>query len=177
MRARAGGYVVDMVIFSAIAMIVVVIAGFVLLSSTGWAEQDASDAELYTFLAIIGIGAPLVWTALNVALLSIRRQTGGQYVAGLRVARADGRVFSARDAVAWWFCFNPLLFSWPMALVTGFPLAAVIALALGAFTVFVFTALILLCLVLPVAALISAAADGQNRALHDRVIGTIVVPA
>lgn len=166
-----------MVIFAAIAMIVVVIAGFVLLASTGWAEQDASDAELYAFLAIIGVGAPAIWTALNLALLSTRGQTGGQYVAGLRVARADGARFAARDALAWWFCFNPLLFSWPMAVVTGFPLAAVIALALGAFTVFVFTALMVLCIVMPIAALVSAMLDAHNRALHDRVVGTLVVPA
>ncbi len=166
-----------MVIFAAIAMFVVVIAGFVLLASTGWAEQDASDAELYAFLAIIGVGAPAIWTALNLALLATRRQTGGQYVAGLRVARADGAPVAARDALAWWFCLNPLLFSWPMAIVTGFPLAAVIALALGAFTVFVFTALMFLCLLAPVAALVSSALDAQNRALHDRVVGTLVVPA
>lgn len=166
-----------MVIFAAIAMFVVVIAGFVLLASTGWAEQDASDAELYAFLAIIGVGAPAIWTALNLALLSTRRQTGGQYVAGLRVARADGAPFAPRHALAWWFCLNPLLFSWPMAVVTGFPLAAVIALALGAFTVFAFTALMVLCLLAPLAALVSAMLDAQNRALHDRVVGTLVVPA
>lgn len=175
-RSRVGGYVVDMVIFSAIAMVIVVIAGFILLASTGWAEQDASDAEFYTFLALIGLGAPITWTALNLALLAMRGQTGGQYVAGIRLVRDDGSRLSGRAVVAWWFCFNPLLFSWPMAIVAGMPLAAVMAIVLGSLTVFAFGFVITLCVVLPVVAFVSAAVDGDNRALHDRIIGTRVVP-
>jgi hypothetical protein len=107
----------------------------------------------------------------------MRAQTGGQYVAGIRLARDDGRRVSSRDAFAWWFCFNPLLFSWPMAIVAGMPLAAVMAIVLGSWTVFAFAVVVTLCLAMPVVAFVSAAIDGDNRALHDRVIGTRVVPA
>src|SRR5262249_49788747 len=136
--ARIGGYLVDTVIFAAIAMIVVVCAGFFLLATTDWAKKDPSDPQFYAFLAIIGLGTPLVWTALNLTLLSTRRQTGGQYVAGLRLIGEDGAKPSTAAVVAWWFCFNPLLFSWPMALVGGLPLAAVIALVLSRVTIVVF---------------------------------------
>lgn len=176
-RARAGGYVVDMVIFAAIAMIVVVFAGFLLLAMTDWAKQDPSDPQFYTFLAIIGLGTPIVWTGLNLALLATRGQTGGQYVAGLRLVREDGSRLSPREAAAWWLSFNPLLFSWPMAGVAGLPLAAVIALILSQLTIVVFGVVIILCIASPVIAFVSALMDGQHRALHDRIAGTIAVPA
>jgi hypothetical protein len=177
MRARIGGYVVDMVIFAALAMLVTVFAGFLLLATTDWAKQDPSDPQFYMFLAIIGIGTPLAWTVLNLALLATRGQTGGQYVAGIRLAREDGSPLSRRDTAVWWFCFNPLLFSWPMALVVGFPLAAVIALVLSRLTIVVFGALVVICVASPVIALVSALLDAQHRALHDRIAGAVAAPA
>jgi uncharacterized RDD family membrane protein YckC len=177
LRARVGGYLVDMVIFAAIAMIVIVFAGFLLLATTDWAKKDPSDPQFYMFLAIIGLGAPLVWTFLNLALLATRGQTGGQYVAGIRLVRDDGSALSTRGAVAWWFCFNPLLFSWPMACVVGLPLAAVIALVISRLTIVVFVALVILCVASPLIALISALLDTQHRALHDRMVGAVTLPA
>jgi len=177
MRARIGGYVVDMVIFAAIAMAVIVFAGFLLLATSDWAKKDPSDAQFYLFLGIIGIATPLVWTLLNISLLATRGQTGGQYVAALRLAREDGSRISLRDAAAWWFCFNPLLFSWPMACVVGFPLAAVIAIVLSRLTIVVFGALMIVCIASPLIAFASALFDAQHRSLHDRLIGTIAVPA
>jgi uncharacterized RDD family membrane protein YckC len=166
-----------MVIFAAISMIIVVVAGIILLASTDWAQQDASDREFYSFLAIIGFGAPLIWTLLNLFLLSRRHQTGGQYVAGIRLAREDQAPLSSRNIVAWWFCFNPLLFSWPMAIMAGLPLAAVIAVVLGTWTIVAFGTVVTLCLLMPVAAFVYALLDDRNRAPHDRVVGTVVVPA
>ncbi len=177
MRARIGGYVVDTVIFAAIAMIVLVLAGFLLLATTDWAKKDPSDPQFYMFLAIIGLGTPIVWTLLNLGLLATRGQTGGQYVAGIRLTREDGSPLSMRDAAAWWFCFNPLLFSWPMACVAGLPLAAVIALVLSRLTVVVFGVLMTICIAAPVIALVSAFFDAQHRGLHDRIVGTVAVPA
>ncbi len=175
-RARIGGYVVDMIIFAAIAMVIIVFAGFLLLATSDWAKKDPSDAQFYLFLGIIGLGTPMVWTAVNVTLVAARGQTGGQYVAGLRLAREDGTGLSIREVAAWWFCFNPLLFSWPMACVVGLPLAAVIAIALSRVTIVVFGVLVILCIASPLIALASALFDPQNRALHDRLVGTVAVP-
>lgn len=166
-----------MVIFSAIAMIVTVISGFILLAMTDWAKQDASDNQYYLFLAIIGFGAPGVWSALNIALLATRGQTGGQYVAGLRLAREDGGPLSMSNAAAWWFCFNPLLFSWPMAIVAGLPLTAVAAVAVSSLSIFAFGVIFVVCIAAPLLALGSALVDAQNRALHDRVVGVLAVSA
>lgn len=166
-----------MVIFAAIAMVVVVFSGFLLLATTDWAKEDPSDPQFYTFLAIIGLGAPLVWTLLNLALLATRGQTGGQYVAGVRLVEEDGAPLSLQRVAVWWFCLNPLLFSWPMACIAGLPLAAVIALVLSRLTVAVFVALVALCLAAPAVAFISAMFDARHRTFGDRVVGAAVVPA
>jgi uncharacterized RDD family membrane protein YckC len=176
-RSRAGGYVVDMVIFAAVAMVILVAAGTILLASTDWAQQDASDSQLYTFLSIIGFGAPLTWTLLNISLLATRGQTGGHYVAGIRIVREDGASLSPAQAAGWWFCLNPLLFSWPMAIVAGGPIAAVIALLVDSWSVIAFVIVVTLCLVMPIASLIAAWLDRQNRTLHDRIIGAVAVHA
>jgi hypothetical protein len=177
LRARIGGYVVDMVIFGALTMIMTVSAGFILLASIDWGTQDPTDPQLYAFLAIIGLGTPLVWTLLNVGLLITRGQTGGEYVAGLRLLREDGDEPKVRNALAWWFCFNPLLFSWPMAFIAGMPLSAVISLLSSSLTIIVFGVVVTLCVACPIIALVSAAIDRNNRALHDRVAGVVAIPS
>ena len=176
-RQRTGGYVIDMVIFAALAMVMIVVAGLLLLLSTNWAQKNASDPVAYGFLAIIGLGTPLAWSLMNLLLLWTRRQTGGQYVAGLRVAREDAQPLTAANAAAWWFLLNPLLFSWPMALIAGLPLAGAISLLLNNVTVVAFGVIVTLCIVAPLIAVVSALLDGQNRALQDRMAGTVVVPA
>ncbi len=174
-RQRVAGYVVDMVIFAAVTMVVTVIAGLQLLLVTHGATQDSSKS-VYAFLAIVGIGIPVSWSALNLALLATRRQTGGQYVAGVRLSREDGRRFSARDAAAWWFCLNPVLFGWPTAITTAMPLAFVSSLLLSRLGIVAFGVALTLCLVAPLLAIVSALLDRQNRTLHDRIVGVIVVP-
>lgn len=165
-----------MVIFSAIAMLVVVAAGAQLLLVTHGATRD-SDAAIYAFLSIIAMATPIIWTALNLIVLCLRRQTGGQYVAGVRLAREDGRQLSFASEAAWWFCLNPLLFSWPMAVVVGFPTAFVISLLLSRVTIVAFGVVVILCVLAPVIALVSALVDYHNRTLYDRIVGTIVLPS
>jgi len=166
-----------MVILSAITMIVLAVGGFLLLVFIDFGEQDPSNADIYVFTSIIGVGCPAIWTALNLILLAVRRQTGGQYVAGIRLARSDGGELSRRDLAGWWLCLNPLFFSWPIAGVVGYAVlvpAALVAsrtmLTLGIFGIAV-------CLAAPIAAIVSALFDRDNRGLHDRVLGTIVVSA
>ncbi len=175
MRQRAGGYAVDLVIFAAVVMVVAVIAGLQLLLVTRGATHD-STKSVYAFLAIIGMGVPLFWSALNLALLTLRGQTGGQYVAGVRLVREDGRRLSARDAFAWWFCLNPVLFSWPEAVTTAMPLAFVASLVLSRTGIVAFGVVLTLCVIAPLIALVAALLDGQNRTLHDRIVGVLVVP-
>lgn len=178
LRARIGGYVVDMVILSAMIMVVGVLAGFFLLLSTDFAnDRDAQDSDMVIAAMTLLIGTAGGWTLLNLILLATRQQTGGQYVAGLKLARDDGRRLTWRDVALWWFCLNPLLFSWPVAGSAG--VALLILTGLTAAEVFLFASLLVmtLCVVMPVVALVAALFDDRNRALHDRVAGTVVVPA
>lgn len=174
---RAGGYAVDMVIFAAIAMLMLVLAGFILLASSDWATQDVSDAQLYLFLGMNGIGLPVIWSVLNIALLAARDQTGGQYVAGVQLGREDGTTANLRDKIVWWFCFNPLFFSWPMAAAAGLPVSIFIIVGWAELMLVIWGLLFTLCIACPIIALVSAAIDSANRALHDRIVGLVAVPA
>jgi RDD family len=174
---RTRGYVVGMVIFASIAMTIGALAGALLLATTHWGRTDPSDRQLYTFFAIIGAGVPSLWTLLNLLLLAWRGQTGGQYLAGSRIRREDGSSLSLPRAVVWWCCFNPLLFSWPMAIVTALPLALVSRPVLGASAIVVFGALVATCSAAPLIALVSALVNPQRRAFHDRLVGIVAVAA
>jgi hypothetical protein len=175
-RARIGGYVVDMVIFAAVAMLTFVLAGAIILVATQNVTDDATNSDIYTFVAIIALGTPVIWTLLNVSLLVLRGQTGGQYVAGVRLEGEDGQRARLKSVLAWWFCLNPLLYSWPMALVAGAPLTALLFLVLNVFALFVLALVVLVCVAAPIVAFASAMANGENRALHDRVAGIVVSP-
>jgi hypothetical protein len=177
LRARIGGYAVDMVILSAIAMLASIATLFLFLFVTDNAEHDISTAKTLSCLTPLLFGVPIAWSALNILLLVKRQQTGGQYVAALRLAPESGQPLSMRTAFAWWFGGNPLLYSWPMSGIVGFPLLVAAALVPGDIELAVPLFLIALCLVLPILALATAILDGRNRALHDRIAGVIVVPA
>lgn len=176
-RARVGGYAVDMVILSAITMLVSIATLFLFLWATDMAEQDLSTAKTVACLIPLFIGVPAVWSALNLALLMTRRQTGGQYVAALRIQPDGGVPMTARTALTWWFCGNPLLFSWLMIGIAGFPLLLVSLLAPGDIALAIPIFVTLLCVALPLVALVSALRDERNRALHDRIAGVTIVPA
>jgi hypothetical protein len=165
-----------MVIFAAIAMLILVVSGFVLLWGIDWGTQDPTDGQLYLFLSMIGVGLPLVWTVLNVGLLATRGQTGGQYVAGVRTTRADGSPLSISRALLWWICFNPLLFSWPLAAVAGGPIAVFIIVGWAELMMVVWGLLMTLCIACPIVALVSASLHERGEAFHDRVVGAIAVP-
>lgn len=165
-----------MVIFAAVSMVVAVIAGLQLLLVTHGATHD-STKSVYAFLFIIIGGVPICWSVLNLALLTTRHQTGGQYVAGVRLVREDGRPLSARDAAAWWFSLNPVLFNWPCALMVALCLIFLVGLLLSQIGLVVFGVVLTLGVVAPPLALVAALLDGQNRTLHDRIVGVFVVPA
>ena len=176
LRARIGGYAVDMTILAAIAMVGSIGSLFLLLFATDWGEQDLGTGATIACMLVVLVGVPAIWSILNIFLLMARRQTGGQYVAALRVRPDAGDGMPLRTALAWWFCGNPALYSWLMAPIAGFPLLAIAALVPGDFALAVPLFVIAICIVLPFVALISAMTDTRNRALHDRIAGVTVVP-
>jgi hypothetical protein len=164
-----------MVIFGAVAMVIFVVVGGTFLWTIDWGQDDPSDAQFYFFIGSIGAGIPLVWTAMNLGLLMLRRQTGGQYVAGVALTRVDGKPLRIGTLVVWWLALNPLLFSWPMSLTSGTCLLAIAALSLGMVDLVLALLFVLLCTIAPIVALAAAAADARNRTLYDRVADVVVV--
>lgn len=164
-----------MVIFGAVAMLMLVIAGAVAIFSTDLGKGDPSDAALYTWTAILGLGTTIAWSALNVALVATRAQTGGQYVAGIRMQRDDGSAPTVRNALAWWFSLNPLLFSWPMAPLLGLAAAPSLSLLLQRWSFIPSIGLGVLCITMPIVSAGAALLDSRNRTLSDRVAGIAAV--
>lgn len=177
LKTRVAGYVVDMVIFAAMAMVVMVVVGAVFLWAVGGGTDDAPDSYFYAAFSVVAAFTPLLWSAMNVALLAARGQTGGQYVAGVRLEGASGGRPAGRQILAWWLCLNPLLFNVPMILVTAVPITLILFISLSRVALFLLAVLVTLFVVAPVLALISAIVDDENRALHDRVAGVVVTPA
>ena len=64
-----------------------------------------------------------------------------------------------------------------MALIAGLPLVAVISLISGRLVFVTFGVVVTLCIASPIIAFVSAAVDGQKRALHDRVAGVVAQAA
>lgn len=173
LRARFAGYVVDLVIQAAFLMVFFVIAGFQLLASSDFGEQDPPESAYWAFVSIL-MGTLLFWSLFTVGLVLLRGQTAGQYVAGLRICREDGSRPGLSTLLRWWFGLNPLFFN-PLMMAPWLLFAAVaVNLALSRAALVITGGLALLCLVTPLVTLATALA-GDRRPLHDRLSGTVVV--
>lgn len=173
LRARLAGYVVDLVIQAAFLMVFFVIAGFQLLASSDFGEQDPPEAAYWAFVSIL-MGTILFWSVFTLGIVLWRGQTAGQYVAGLRIRALDGRKPTFGQLLRWWFGLNPLFFN-PLMMIPWLLLAAVaITRALSVAALATTGGLALLCLVAPLVAL-ATALIGERRPLHDRLSGTTVV--
>ncbi len=175
LNARISAYLADSIILLAFILAFFVIGGAVLLFSSDLGSSDAPDAAFSAFLAIL-IGGPLLsWSAFNLALMRWRGQSMGMYIVGIRTVAIGGAPLATRTVLLRWFGLHPLLFH-PFLL----PIWALLALYSVSVTlsqiIFVITvALVLLCVVAPVASLLAIAIDPNRRALHDRLAGTLVV--
>lgn len=174
LNARISAYLVDSVVLLAFILVFFVIGGAVLLFSSDLGRGDPPDWAYYASIAIFLGGSLLSWTVFNLALMRWRGQTPGMYVIGIRTIGEDGPLTPGRMLLRW-FGLHPLLFH-PFLL----PIWAIFSLLVVSFTlsqiVLVATlALVLLCLVSPVASLLAMLLDAERRALHDRLAHTLVV--
>ena len=105
-------------------------------------------------------------------------QTGGQYVAGVRLVREDGTPLrAARTSSPGGSASTRCSSAGRWRSSSASPFSAVIALVLSRVTIVAFVVLLTICIAAPIIALVSAPLDRQNRALHDRIVGVVVVPA
>ncbi len=174
-NARISAYLVDSIILVALILVFVVLSGLELLIANNRTDGDPPEAAFYAAVAIFLGGLLLTWTALNLALLRWRGQTTGMYVIGIRAVSEDGRPLPMRRVVGRWLGLHPLLFHPFLLPVWALLSLVVVSEALSQAALIVTIMLVVLCIISPVAALITALADPERRALHDRLAGTVVV--
>lgn len=174
LEARLVAFIFDTIILLAFLALFGMIAMLQLLARSSFGDTDAPDSAYYAALGIVAGVIPF-WLVFNVWLQSWRGQTVGKYIVGIHIARNDGgRVGTAR-AFLRMLLLNPLLFHpllavpWALLAIYGTMLTQnQVVLAATA------TVLLLSILATPVA-LAAILADGRRRALHDRIVGTLVV--
>jgi uncharacterized RDD family membrane protein YckC len=174
---RLVAFVVDSVVLLSFVLLALALAGLQLLIASDFGKKgDPPDSSFYALLGIAMAVIPL-WLAFNVALCRWRGQTVGQYVADIRVVHEDGRPLGVRTCLARFLLLHPLLFHPFLAALWLLTSAIITSLTISYAVLVVTLALVILSLVAPLLAAASILIDGRRRALHDRVLGTIVVPA
>jgi uncharacterized RDD family membrane protein YckC len=176
LEARAVAFLVDSIMLASFITVFVAIALFQLWVRTDFGEVDPPDSAFSTILAII-LAIPFAWGAFNVWLYLWRGQSVGQYVTGIKVVRTDGTAPNLGGTVVRLLVLNPLLFHPFLAVLWALVAAIATSVTVSEVVLAATVTMILLSLASPFVALAAATFDKERRALHDRVTGTVVVPA
>lgn len=175
LNARISAYVVDSIILTAYILVFFVIGGSILLFTSDFGKGDAPDSAYYACVSVFLGGTLLLWSATNLALMRLRGQTGGMYVVGIRAVSEDGPSLTTRSTLLRWFGLHPLLFHPFLLPIWAVSSLLVVSLTLSQVALIITIALLLLCIVSPLASLFAVLTDPERRAPHDRLAGTIVV--
>lgn len=174
LEARLMAFIFDTIILLAFASVFAAVALFQLLARSDFGDVDPPDSAYYLALAIIMAVIPF-WLAFNLWLQASRGQTVGKYIVGIRIARSNGGRLGLVGALLRTLTLNPLLFH-PVLAAAWVLLAVFGTMRISNWGVLIVTTtLALLSLIAPFVALAAVASDGQRRALHDRIAGTLVV--
>ena len=164
----------DTVILLAFLALFAMVAMLQLLARSSFGDTDPPDSAYYTALGIIAGVVPF-WLLFNVWLQSWRGQTVGKYIVGIRVARPDGGRIGMPRALVRTLLLDPVLFHpllaipWALLVIYGTMLTSNTLVLVATMTV------LLLSIVAAPVALAAMLSDGRRRALHDRIVGTLVV--
>ena len=172
--ARVMAFLFDSIVLLAFLALFGMIAMFQILARSNFGDTDPSDATYNMAVGIIAAVVPF-WLLFNVYLQSRRGQSVGKYIVGIRVARSDGKRLNVFNAFWRMIFLDPLLFH-PLLAAPWLLLAVVgtMRTANGVVLIATVTVVVLSIVAAPVA-LAAMLADGQRRALHDRISGTLVV--
>ncbi len=176
LSARFFAYLIDSVVLLGFVLAFLALAGLVLWLSSNLGKEDPPDSAYYAFIGIFIGGTIISWSVFNIVLMLWRRQTAGQYIAGLRIVCADESTPSTGQTLLRWFALHPLLFHPLLIPVWALFAAITVSLTLSQFVFAVTLGLVALCIVAPAAALVAALLDRDRRSLYDRASGTIVIP-
>lgn len=174
LQARLIAFIFDTVILVAFLAFFGMIAMFQLLARGNFGDSEPPDSAFYAAIAIVAAVIP-VWLLFNVWLLSWRGQTVGKYIVGIRIARSDGGRLGGFRALFRMFLLNPLLFhpvlTVPWALLVIFGTMS----TRNSIVLFTTATVLALSVLATPVALATVLADRQRRALHDRIVDTLVV--
>ena len=170
---RALSFLLDSLVLFAFTMLFATAAFLVIFLRSDSGKSNPSDAAIWTGVAVLLAAVP-AWLFFNLLLGLKRGQTAGQYILGLRVMREDGRRPAAGRLLLYWLALHPVLFH-PLLMVF-WGLLAYVSLSLSGSSTLVLAGLLVcvLCLLGPLVALVTIAADEGRRGLHDRVAGLVV---
>ena len=172
--SRVLAYVIDSAVLFGFATLFTVFAGLVILVGTGSGGNTITDTQEWLFSAILLATWP-AWLLFNFATCGWFGHTVGHYVIGLRIVDENGRQPGARRMLNYLLSLHPLIFHpilagpWLLIAFLG------IALAENEIILVLALAMMLLCLLGPLACFVFSLIDSQRRALHDRVSGLRVV--
>ena len=174
LEARLVAFIFDTIILLAFLAVFAIIAMFQLLARSSFGDADPPDSAYYAALGIIAAVVPF-WLLFNVWLQSWRGQTVGKYIVGIRIARDDGGRPGVVRTFARLLLLDPVLFHpllavpWALLVVYGTMLTSNTLVLVATMTV------LLLSVIAAPVTLAAILSDGRRRALHDRIVGTLVV--
>ncbi len=174
LASRVFAFAIDSLALLALTLLFAAAAFLNVYLRTDQGQGRLDDSTAWTLVAVLMAVVP-VWILVNAALQWRRGQTLGQYVAGLGVTNEQGESPGPVRVLLYLLALHPLAFhpflvpSWLFLVYTALTVTNSTPLVIASF------ALVLLCVVAPVVAFVSAAGDGHRRALHDRIAGMLVV--
>lgn len=175
LNARISAYLVDSIILVAFILVFFVAGGSILLFTSDLGKGDAPDEAYYAAISVFLGGCLLTWSAFNIALMRWRGQTAGMYVVGIKTVGIDTAPLSTGRTLLRWFGLHPLLFHPLLLPIWGILSLLVVSLTLSSIVLVITIALVLLCIVSPIASMVAMMLDTERRAPHDRLAQTLVV--
>jgi uncharacterized RDD family membrane protein YckC len=172
--ARFVAYLLDTLVLFGFTMLFATVAFLHLFLRTDYGNDNASDAAIWTTMAVLMLTVP-GWLIFNLGLLLRRRQTIGQYVVGLSIEKEDGGEPGLARLILYNLALHPLLFHPLLSVFWGGFAYVALALSGSEAVVLASFAVALLCLVAPLIGLFYASGNAGRRALHDRIAGIRVV--
>ena len=171
---RLLSYLLDSLFLLAFTLVFFTAAGLYIFLSSSSGRTNPSDEAFSLFAAILVATVPS-WFILCAALLLLRRQTLGQYIAGLKVASEDGAPPGALRILAYLAALHPLIYHPLLASVWALIWYLSVADFRGDVVVLGSLAMAIVSLIAPLASLAFLLADPARRSIHDRLAGVKVV--
>ena len=171
--ARCAAYFIDSLALFGFAALFSAIAFLNIFVHSDEGRTTASDEAIWNSAVLLILTAPC-WALVNILLTTWRKQTVGQFVMGLQMVQDDGEEPGLVRLIVYWLALHPVLFHPVLAGFWVLLAYTAATLSQGLAVIVVSLAIAILCLVGPVASLVTALSDPERRGIHDRIAGMVV---